>query len=247
MPGILAGRTALVTGGSRGIGAAIALRLARDGASVALTYATSPRAADKVVADITADGGRALAIRADNAEPDEVRAAVEATVHTFGGLDILVNNAGGGQFTPIDEMSLDDFDRLFAVNVRGVFTAIREAAGHLPDGGRIITIGSVFADRHPFPGAGGYVAAKAAAAGLTRGAARDLAPRGITVNIVQPGAIDTDANPADGDLSATMLAATPLHRYGTGAEIAGLVAYLASPEAGFVTGATLTADGGFTV
>ncbi|WP_343034583.1 3-oxoacyl-ACP reductase family protein [Amycolatopsis anabasis] len=236
-----------MTGASRGIGAAIATRLAREGAAVALTYATSPRAADQVVADITADGGRAIAIRADNASPEEVRAAVGSTVQAFGGLDILVNNAGGGQFIPIGEMSLDDFDRMFAVNVRGVFVAIQEAVKHLPAGGRIITIGSVFADRHPFPGASGYVASKAALAGLTRAVARDLAPRGITANIVQPGAIDTDANPADGALSDTMLAATPLHRYGTGAEIAGLVAYLAGEEAGFVTGATLTADGGFTV
>lgn len=247
MPGDLAGATALVTGGSRGIGAAIATRLARDGAAVALTYATSPDAADHVVAEITAGGGRAIAIRADNADPDEVRAAVSTTADTFGGLDILVNNAGGGRSAPIDEMSLEDFDRVFAVNVRGVFVAIREAVEHLPAGGRIITIGSVFADRHPVPGFSGYVAAKAALAGLTRGVARDLAPRGITVNIVQPGAIDTDANPADGPLSGTMLAATALHRYGTGHEIAGLVAYLAGPEAGFVTGATLTADGGYTI
>jgi len=241
----LTGKVALVTGGSRGIGAAIAKRLARDGAAVAITYAHAQQKADEVVHAIEAAGGRALAIGADSADAEAVKSAVAETVRTFGHLDVLVNNAGIGVVMPLDQFSLDDFDRMVAVNVRGVFVATQEASRHMGQGGRIITIGSVNADRMPFAGGGVYAMTKAAVAGLTRGLARDLGPRGITVNTVQPGPVDTDMNPADGPFAEGMKGWMALARYGQGDEIAGMVAYLASPEAGFVTGASLTIDGGF--
>jgi 3-oxoacyl-[acyl-carrier protein] reductase len=241
----LAGKVALVTGGSRGIGAAIARRLARDGAAVALTYASSPGKAEEVVRAIEADGGRALAIRADSADARAVGSAVAETVRAFGRLDVLVNNAGLLTMAPLDQMALDDFDRMVAVNVRAVFVAAQEASRHMGEGGRIITIGSVNADRMPFAGGAVYAMTKAAVAGLTRGLARDLGPRGITVNNVQPGPIDTDSNPAHGPFAESLKSFMALSRYGHGDEIAGLVAYLASPEAAFVTGASLTIDGGF--
>ncbi|MCS7476947.1 SDR family NAD(P)-dependent oxidoreductase [Umezawaea endophytica] len=241
----LTGRTALITGGSRGIGAAVARRLAHHGGSVAITYSTSSTAADEVVADIVGRGGRALALQADNADPQQVRTAVARVVEEFGGLDVLVNNAGIGVFAATGQLDLDDFDRVVAVNVRGTFVTVQAALPHLGPGSRIITTGSVFADRNPFPEMAVYAMTKAALAGLSRGLARELAPRDITVNIVQPGAVDTETNPADGQASRTMLPATPVGRYGTAEEIAGLVAYLASPEAAFLTGATINADGGF--
>ncbi|MCX4993593.1 SDR family NAD(P)-dependent oxidoreductase [Streptomyces sp. NBC_00568] len=239
-------KVALVTGGSRGIGAAVATRLAQQGATVAVTYTRSPDAARSVVKTITAAGGRALALRADNGSPEEVRSAVNTTARTFGGLDILVNNAGIGAAAQLESMTVSDLDRIYEVNVRGTFVATQEAARHLPPGGRVIITGSVFADRSPFAGQSGYVMTKAALAGLNRALARDLAPRQITVNLIQPGAVDTDLNPADGPAAAVMRSATPLGRYGTPDEIAGLIAYLASPDAAFITGATLNADGGFT-
>jgi 3-oxoacyl-[acyl-carrier protein] reductase len=242
---ILEDKVALVTGGSRGIGAAIARRLARDGAAVAITYANAQQKADEVVASIAASGGRALAIRADSADVAAVKSAVGATVRTLGRLDILVNNAGIAVVAPLEAFSLDDFDRMVAVNVRGAFTAIQEASRYMGAGGRIITIGSVNADRMPFLGGAVYAMTKAAVAGLTRGLSRDLGPRGITVNNVQPGPVDTDMNPADGPFADSMKAMMALGRYGQGEEIAGLVAYLASPEAGFITGASLTIDGGY--
>ena len=241
----LIGKVALVTGGSRGIGAAIAARLARDGAAVAITYANARQKAAEVVAAIEAAGGQALAVRADSADVAAVKRAVAETVRRLGHLDILVNNAGVLVVAPLDAFSLDDFDRMVAVNVRGVFVAIQEASRHMGAGGRIITIGSVNADRVPFQGGGVYAMTKAAVAGLTRGLARDLGPRGITVNNVQPGPVDTDMNPANGPFAESMKAMMALGRYGQGDEIAGLVAYLASPEAGFVTGASLTIDGGY--
>lgn len=241
----LTGKVAIVTGGSRGIGAAIAMRLAEDGAAVAMTYASAQQKAAEVVKAIEAAGGRALAIRADSADVAAVKGAVAETVRTFGRLDVLVNNAGIAVVAPLEEFSLDDFDRMVAVNVRGVFAAIQEASRHMSAGGRIITIGSVNADRVHFPGGGVYAMTKAAIAGLTRGLARDLGPRGITINNVQPGPVDTDMNPADGPFAEGMKSMLALGRYGQGAEIAGLVAYLASPEAGFVTGASLTIDGGY--
>ena len=241
----LTGKAALVTGASRGIGAAIAQRLARDGAAVAITYQSSKDKAQAVVREIEAAGGRAIAIAADSADADAVRGAVVETVRALGRIDVLVNNAGIASMAPLAEFALDEFDRMLAINVRAVFVAAQEASRHMVEGGRIITIGSVNADRMPFPGGHVYAMTKAAVAGLTRGLARDLGPRGITVNVVQPGPVDTDMNPATGpfaDMLKTMLA---IPRYGRAEEIAAMVAYLAGPEAGLVTGACLTIDGGF--
>jgi len=245
MSSTLTGKVALVTGGSRGIGAAIATRLAQDGAAVAITYASAQPKADEVVRAIEAAGGRALAIRADSADAVAMKGAVTETVRTLGRLDVLVNNAGIAAVVPLDQFSLADFDRMVAVNVRGVFVAAQEASRHMSEGGRIITIGSVNADRMPFAGGSVYAMTKAAVAGLTRGLARDLGPRGITVNNVQPGPIDTDMNPAEGAFAESLKGLMALPRYGRGEEIAAMVAYLASPEAAFVTGASLTIDGGF--
>jgi 3-oxoacyl-[acyl-carrier protein] reductase len=241
----LTGKVALVTGGSRGIGAAIAKRLAQDGANVAITYSSGQSKADEVVRVIEVAGGKALAIRADNTDDNAVKSAVTETAKTFGRLDILVNNAGIAVVAPLDRFSLADFDRMVAVNVRAVFVAAQEASRHMKDGGRIITTGSVNADRMPFAGGSVYAMTKAAVAGLTRGLARDLGPRGITVNVVQPGPVETEMNPADGPFAETLKSFMALKRYARGDEIAGMVAYLASPEAGFVTGASLTIDGGF--
>ena len=241
----LRGKVALVTGASRGIGAAIAKRLAADGAAVAITYASGQSKADEVARAIESAGGKAVAIRADNTDANAVKNAVVETVKTLGRLDILVNNAGIAVVASLDQFSLADFDRMVAVNVRAVFVAAQEAARHMGEGGRIITIGSVNADRMPFAGGGPYAMTKAAVAGLTRGLARDLGPRGITVNNVQPGPVATDMNPEDGAFAETLKSFMALKRYAQGDEIAGLVAYLAGPEAGFVTGASLTIDGGF--
>jgi 3-oxoacyl-[acyl-carrier protein] reductase len=219
--------------------------LATEGAAVALTYVNGKQKADAVVDEIKKAGGNAISIRADSADADAVKSAVGETVQILGRLDILVNNAGIAVVTPLDQFSLDDFDRMVAVNVRGVFVAVQEASRHMGEGGRIITIGSVNADRMPFVGGSVYAMTKAAVAGLTRGLARDLGARGITVNNVQPGPVATDMNPAEGPFAESMKGLMALKRYGQGDEIAGLVAYLASPEAGFVTGASLTIDGGF--
>jgi 3-oxoacyl-[acyl-carrier protein] reductase len=242
---ILSGKVALVTGGSRGIGAAIARRLGADGAAVAVTFTSGQQKADEVVHALESAGGRALAIRADNNDASAVKNAVAETAHKLGRLDILVNNAGIAVIKPLDELSLEDFERSVAVNVRAVFVAAQEAARHMQDGGRIITIGSVNADRMPFAGGAVYAMTKAAVAGLSRGLARDLGPRGITVNVVQPGPVATDMNPPDGEFAETLKGFMAIKRYGSGEEIAGMVAYLASPEAAFVTGACLTIDGGF--
>jgi len=241
----LSGKVALITGGSRGIGAAIAKRLAAEGAAVAITYSSGRQKADEVVRAIESGGGRAIAIRADNADANAVKNAVSEAVKKLGSLDVLVNNAGIALVKPLDQFSLEEFDRSVAVNVRAVFVATQEAVRHLPDGGRIITIGSVNADRMPFAGGSVYAMTKAAVAGLTRGLARDLGPRNITVNVVQPGPVETDMNPADGPFAETLKGFMALKRYGKGEEIAGMVAYLAGPEAAFVTGACLTIDGGF--
>jgi 3-oxoacyl-[acyl-carrier protein] reductase len=240
----LADKVAMVTGGSRGIGAAIAKRLAREGASVAITYAGSPQKAQEVVTSIEADQRRALAIRADSADAEAVRNAVHETVRTLGRLDVLVSNAGIAIVKPIEEYPLEDFDRMVAVNVRGAFVAAQEASRHMAQGGRIIIIGSINADYVPFQGGSVYAMTKAAVAGLTRGLARDLGPRGITVNNVQPGPTDTDMNPAGGQFADLVKGTIAVGRYAQADEIAAMVAYLAGPEAGFVTGASLTIDGG---
>lgn len=243
----LADKRALVTGGSRGIGAAIVRRLAREGAHVAFTYVSRPDQADETAKAARALGVKALAIQADAADGGAVVAAVEQTVRELGGIDILVNNAGIGLFAPIDDYRLEDFDRTLAVNVRAVFIATQVAIKHMKTGGRIINIGSCNAERVPFTGGGVYAMSKAALVGLVKGLARDLGPRGITINNVQPGPVDTDLNPADSDFGRMLIKqVTALPRYSTGDEIASLVAYLAGPEAGYVTGASLTIDGGFT-
>ena len=241
----LTGKVALIQGGSRGIGAAIAERLAHEGAAVVITYVSSADKAAELVRGIETAGGRALAIKADSGDADAVRGAVTQTLSHFGRIDILVNNAGVLAIAPIEDFSLEDFDRTLAVNVRSVFVASQEAARHMTDGGRIITIGSTNADRMPFAGGSVYAMSKSAIVGLTRGMARDLGPRGITVNNVQPGPVNTDMNPENGDFAATMKGLMAIDRYGRAEEIAAFVAYLAGPEAGYVTGASLSIDGGF--
>ena len=243
---ILHNKRALVTGGSRGIGAAIVKRLAREGAHVALTYVSKPDQAHETAQAAQALGVRALAIQADSANAEAVGAAVERTAAELGGIDILVNNAGVASLAPIDAFSLHDFDRTFAVNVRAVFVATQAAVKHMKEGGRVINIGSCNAERMPFAGGAVYAMSKAALVGLVKGLARDLGPRGITINNIQPGPVDTDMNPATGEFAETLKKLMALPRYGTADEIAAMVAYLAGPEAGFVTGASLTIDGGFT-
>ncbi len=242
---VLSGKNALVTGASRGIGAAIAKRLARDGANVAITYSSSKPKADEVVREIQSMGVKGTAILADSANAEMLIKAVDDAAKTFGGLDILVNNAGIGAFHPIGEFPLDEFDRLMAVNVRAVFVASKAASRHMREGGRIITIGSTNAERMPFAGGSVYALSKAAVAGFTRGLARDLGPRGITVNNIQPGPVDTDLNPKDGPNAEGLKALMALPRYGHVEEIASFTAYLAGAEAAFITGASLMIDGGF--
>lgn len=243
---ILKGKVALVTGASRGIGAGIAKRLARDGAAVAITYSASPGKADEVVKEITAAGGKALAVQADSADAAAVVAAIERVAAEWGGLDILINNAGVLAVGPLDDFKLEDLDRTLAVNVRAVFVATQAAVKHMKEGGRVINIGSCNAERMPFAGGGVYAMSKAALVGLTKGLARDLGPRGITINNVQPGPTDTEMNPKDGGSAPMLKSLMALPRYGTTEEIAAMVAYLAGPESGYVTGASLTIDGGFT-
>ena len=242
----LESKRALVTGGSRGIGAAIVKRLAREGAHVALTYVSKPDQANETVKAAQALGVKALAVQADSADAEAVVAAVERTVRELGGIDILVNNAGIAVIGPLDGYRLADLDRTLAVNVRAVFVATQVAVKHMLAGGRIINVGSCNAERMPFAGGGVYAMSKAALVGLVKGLARDLGPRGITINNVQPGPVDTDLNPATGDFAKMLIQQMALPRYGTGDEIASLVAYLASPEAAYVTGASLSIDGGFT-
>ena len=243
----LAGKVALVTGGSRGIGAAIAKRLAEDGAHVAISYAASAGKANAVVHELESKGVIAASFKADQADPAQVNQLVHSVVERLGRLDILVNSAGVYITGKINDPDYDvaKFDYQLAVNVGGVAAAVRAAAPLMGEGGRIISIGSGAGTRSPWPGLGDYSATKAAIAAYTRGWARDLGPKGITVNIVQPGAIDTDMNPADGDFSEAQKAATALGRFGKPEEIAAVVAFLASPDAAYITGATIDVDGGF--
>ncbi|MFJ2485329.1 3-oxoacyl-ACP reductase family protein [Pseudomonas sp. NPDC087639] len=242
----LAGKVALVTGGSRSIGAAVAKRLAADGACVALTYSASSAKAQEVVEAITNDGGRAMAILADAGEPAAVRAAVAQTVEAFGRIDILVNNAGLALGGPIEGIEFDTYERMIAVNVTGVFVATQEAVRFMKEGGRIIHIGSSMTRYAAFPTASLYTLTKGAITGFNRSLVRDLGPKGITVNTVHPGPTDTDMNPDGGPVSDIVKPGIALGRYGQSAEIASVVAFLAGPEASFVTGADIVADGGFT-
>ena len=242
--GKLAGKTALVTGASRGIGAAIARRLAADGANVAITYSRGVDAAAAVVKAIEAAGGKALAIQADAIDAVAVKAAVEKTVSTFGRLDILVNNAGTAIPKPFEEATLEELDLVIALNLRGVFIATQAALKHIGTGGRIISIGSCVGERNFTPGLAAYAATKAAVKMFTQGLAREVGERAITVNNIQPGPIDTDLNPAEGDWAAPQIANTALKRYGKVDEVAALVAFVAGPEASYITGESLTVDGG---
>ncbi|HEX4613003.1 MAG TPA: 3-oxoacyl-ACP reductase family protein [Urbifossiella sp.] len=240
----LAGKAALITGGSRGIGAAIAKRLAGDGASVAITYTKGADAAATVVNAIQSAGGKALAIQADAGDADAVKKSVDQTASTFGRLDILVNNAGTGFPKPFEEAPLEELDRVIAINVRGVFVATQAALKHMKSGARIIMIGSCVGERVMTPGLVSYSATKGAVKMFTQALAREIGSRGITVNNVQPGPIDTELNPAAGDWAVPQKAATSLDRYGTVDEVAALVAFIASPESSYITGANLTVDGG---
>ncbi|MEM9164408.1 MAG: 3-oxoacyl-ACP reductase family protein [Cyanobacteria bacterium P01_F01_bin.4] len=242
----LTGKKALVTGGSRGIGAAIATRLAAAGADVAITYRQSQAPAAETVQQIQQQGKKGLAIQADATHAESVIAAVNNTVETLGGLDILVNNAGIFEMGPVGETTLEDFDRMIAVNVRAVFAAVNEAVKHMQSGGRIINLGSVNGDVMPFAGGSLYAMSKGAVAMLSQGWARDLGSKQITVNTIQPGPIDTDMNPADGDFGEPLSAMTALGHYGKPSDIAELVTFLASPGAAYITGAAINIDGGMT-
>lgn len=241
----LAGKTALVTGGSRGIGAAIALALAREGSDVAITYVSAADKAQTVVAQIQALGRRALAIRADSADMAEVKAAVEQTAAEFGALDILVNNAGIALMGPLQDVTLDDIDRTLSIHVRASFVAAQAAAKHMGEGGRIINIGSCLAERVAGAEMTLYAMSKAALIGLSKGLAFDLGPRGITANTVHPGPIDTDMNPADGEGADDQRGKIALGHYGSAEDIAATVAHLAGPGGRFITGASIAVDGGF--
>jgi 3-oxoacyl-[acyl-carrier protein] reductase len=240
----LVNRVALVTGGSRGIGAAIAKRLSTDGASVAITYAKDASAASAVVKAIERDGGEAIAIRADAADVEAVKGAVEETVATFGRLDVLVNNAGTAIPNTFEETTFDEMDRMIDINVRGTLAATQAALKHMQRGGRIIMIGSAAGERVVVPGLVAYAATKGAVKMFTQGLSREVGSRGITVNNIQPGPIDTDLNPAEGEWAVPQKAATALDRYGHADEVAALVAFVAGPESSYITGANLTVDGG---
>lgn len=241
----LRGKRAIVTGGSRGIGSAIAKRLAADGVTVAITYAGNKVAAETTIAAIENGGGKAFAFQADAADPASQRAGIEQAAAALGGIDILVHNAGVAEFAPVDQDTDELYDRQFDTNVKGLHVGTRAALPHIADGGRIILIGSISGEL-AFPAVAVYSATKAAVAALARGWAKDLASRNILVNTVQPGPIDTDLNPADSDFAQQMISSIPLGRYGNVEEIAGAVAFLAGPDASYITGTTLNIDGGAT-
>ena len=237
-------KVALVTGGSRGIGAAIAKRLAADGASVAITYVKDASAASAVVKAMEANGGKAVAIQADAADTEAVKSAVEKAVAALGQLDVLVNNAGTAIPKKFEETTIEELDRVIDINIRGVFVTTQTALKHMNDGGRIINIGSCVGERMMTPGLVPYSATKGAVKMFTQGLSREVGSRGITVNNIQPGPIDTDLNPAAGDWATPQKAATALDRYGSVDEVAALVAFIAGPESSYITGANLTIDGG---
>jgi len=240
----LTNKIALVTGGSRGIGAGIAKRLATDGASVAITYTKGADAAASVVKEIESAGGKAMAIQADATDVNAVKAAIEKTVATYGRLDILVNNAGTAIPKPFEEATLEELDHVIDLNLRGVFVATQAALKHMGNGGRIIMVGSCVGERNLTPGLAAYAATKGAVKMFTQSLSREVGPRGITVNNVQPGPIDTDLNPAAGDWATPQIANTALKRYGHVDDVAAMVAFVAGPESSYITGANLTVDGG---
>jgi len=247
MDNALEGKVALVTGGGRGIGAAVALRLAREGAHVALTFQQNQRRADEVVDKIKAAGRKAIAVRADSADPTAVTAAVDRCAGELGRLDILVNNAGTFPLGPLEQLSLEQFEQAVAVNVRAPFVASQAVVRHMSAGGRIINVGSNVAERAVFPGFSLYAMSKTALIGLTKSLGRELGPRAITVNLVNPGPTDTELNPADGPNAETITGFTALGHYATTADVAAAVVFLAGPDARYITGATVNVDGGFTI
>jgi 3-oxoacyl-[acyl-carrier protein] reductase len=243
LQGKLQGKVALVTGGSRGIGAAIARRLAADGAKVAITYSSGADAAAAIVKSIEDAGGKAIAIQADATDPAAVKVAIEKTIASLGTLDVLVNNAGTAIPKKFEETTLEELDRVIDLNLRGVFVTTQAALKHMNDGGRIVTIGSCVGERMMTPGLVAYSATKGAIRMFTQGLSREVGDRGITVNNVQPGPIDTDLNPAAGEWAVPQKANTALNRYGSVDDVAALVAFVAGPEASYITGANLTVDG----
>ena len=240
----LTGKSAFVTGGSRGIGAGIARRLAADGANVAITYTKGREAAASVVDEIERAGGKAMAVQAEATDAKAVAAAVDQAVAAYGRLDVLVNNAGTAIPKPFEEATLEEIDRVIDINVRGTLIATHAALKHMKDGGRIIMIGSSVGERMMTPGLAAYAATKGAIKMFVQGLSREVGNRGITVNNVQPGPIDTDLNPAAGDWATPQIANTALKRYGHVNDIAAMVAFVAGPEAGYITGTSLTVDGG---
>jgi 3-oxoacyl-[acyl-carrier protein] reductase len=242
----LTGKVAFITGGSRGMGAGIARRLSDAGASVVFSHSgKGANKAQEVLEDIRSHQGTVMAIKADNEHPDEIIRAMEAGMEAFGPIDILVNNAGIFSLKPIEEYEVEEYDQMMKINVKAVFVASQFAARNMKEGGRIITIGSNMAERVPFPEASLYSMSKSALIGLTKGMARDLGERKITVNLIQPGPVDTDMNPADSDHAASVLTSMAIKRYGKVEEIAGLVAYLCGEESSFITGTSITIDGGY--